>query len=153
MDHITKRSVHVTGIDEIFTIGAMSVGRRQILGGMIATLGTFAGAAPADESHLMFGMIGKMTLAPGKRAEVAALLLDATKHMPGCLIYVVAQDNTDEDSLWITEAWESKESHDASVSLPEVKEAIAAARPMITGFSNQVVTTPLGGYGLSMLKK
>jgi len=32
--------------------------------------------------------------------------------------------------------------------LPEVRKAIAAARPMITGFSSQVITTPIGGYGL-----
>jgi len=100
----------------------------------------------------MFGMIGKMTAAPGKRAEVIALLLQAVIAMPGCLSYVVAQDTSDENGIWITEVWDSKESHDASLSLPEVKKSIAAARPMIAGFGNQVITTPIGGYGLPVVK-
>ena len=81
-----------------------------------------------------------------------SLLLQAVKEMPGCLSYVVAQESADENGIWITEVWDSKDSHDASLSLPEVKKAIAAARPMIAGFSNQVVTTPVGGYGLPMAK-
>ena len=96
----------------------------------------------------MYGMIGKMTAAPGKRAEVISLLLQAANAMPGCLSYVVAQDPADESAIWITEVWDSKESHDASLSLPEVRKSIAAARPMIAGFSNQTITTPVGGYGL-----
>ena len=96
----------------------------------------------------MYGMIGKMTAATGKREEVISLLLRAVKAMPGCLSYVVAQDAADENGIWITEVWDSKESHDASLSLPEVRKSIAAARPMIAGFSNQTITTPVGGYGL-----
>ena len=86
--------------------------------------------------------------AAGKRAEVLSLLLQAVKEMPGCLSYVVAQDSTDENWIWITEVWDSEDSHDASLSLPEVKKTIASARPMIAGFSNQAITTPVGVYGL-----
>jgi quinol monooxygenase YgiN len=100
----------------------------------------------------MYGMIGKMTAATGKRAEVISLLLPAVAAMPGCLSYVVAQDPADENGIWITEVWDSKDSHDASLSLPEVKKSIAAARPMIAGFSNQVITTPIGGYGVPTVK-
>jgi quinol monooxygenase YgiN len=108
-------------------------------------------AAPEGEKA-MYGTIGKMTTTAGKRAEVLTLLLQAVKEMPGCLSYVVAQDTADENGIWITEVWDSKESHDASLSLPEVKKAIAAARPMIAGFSNQTITTPVGGYGLPSAK-
>jgi quinol monooxygenase YgiN len=100
----------------------------------------------------MYGMIGKMTTTTGKRAEVISLLLQAVTEMPGCLSYVVAQDPADENGIWITEVWDSKDSHDASLSLPEVKKSIAAARPMIAGFSNQAITTPVGGYGLPTMK-
>jgi quinol monooxygenase YgiN len=124
--------------------------RREILGGLMATLGAAAWAAPKEKA--MYGMIVKMTTAAGKRAEVLSLLLQAVTEMPGCLSYVVAQDLSDENDIWITEVWDSKESHDASLSLPEVRKSIAAARPMITGFSNQVITTPLGGYGLTTVK-
>lgn len=43
-------------------------------------------------------------------------------------------------------------SHDASLSLPQVKEAIAKGRPLVAGFSDGVVTTPVGGYGLVSMK-
>ena len=129
----------------------MDLGRREILTGFMATLGAAAWAAPKEEKA-MFGMIGKMTTAPGKRADVISLLLQAVQQMPGCLSYVVAQDAADENGIWITEVWDSKESHDASLDLPEVRKAIAAARPMIIGLSNDVITTPVGGYGLPPVK-
>jgi quinol monooxygenase YgiN len=116
----------------------------------MTTSGLSGWAAPEDKA--MYGMIGKMTAAAGKREEVISLLLRAVKAMPRCLSYVVAQDATDENGIWITEVWDSKESHDASLSLSEVKNSIAAARPMIAGFSSQVITTPIGGYGLPTAK-
>jgi len=69
--------------------------------------------------------------------------------MPGCLSYVIAADATDSDALWITEVWDGQASHASSLSLPDVRVAIAKGRPMIAGFSNRVETAPLGGYGLA----
>ncbi len=121
--------------------------RRQILGGMIAAWGTRAQAVQ-EEKPSMFGLIGKMLAATGKREELIALLLQGTTEMPGCLSYVVACDSTDDAAIWITEVWIDKASHDASLSLPSVKKTIAAGRPMIAGFSSSTVTTPIGGVGL-----
>ncbi len=97
----------------------------------------------------MYGLIGKLNCVPGQRDALAALLLEGTQTMPGCLSYVVATDPADADALWITEVWESQASHKGSFSLPAVQAAIAKGRPMIAGFSNRVETVPLGGYGLS----
>jgi quinol monooxygenase YgiN len=72
--------------------------------------------------------------------------------MPGCLSYIVAKDTSDASVIWITEAWDSKASHEASLSLPSVKEAIAKGRPLIAGFGDRVVTTPVGGHGLALPK-
>ena len=96
----------------------------------------------------MHGLIGKMNIAAGKRDEVLAILLGSTTAMPGCLSYVIAKDPKDDNALWITEVWDSPESHKASLSLPEVNEAIAKARPMITGFGEYITTVPVGGHGL-----
>ena len=128
----------------------MEFARREILSGIVAAAAVAGRAAPKEKT--MYGMIGKMITATGKRPEVISLLLQAVNEMPGCLSYVVAQDTADENGIWITEVWDSKESHDASLSLPEVKKAIAAARPMIAGFTNQVITIPLGGFGLPTVK-
>ncbi len=96
----------------------------------------------------MYGLIGKMTAAPGERDALLAILLESVGEMPGCFSYVVAKDPGDANGIWITEVWDSKESHAASLSLPAVKQAIARARPLIAGFDSHVVTEPVGGHGL-----
>jgi quinol monooxygenase YgiN len=98
----------------------------------------------------MYGLIGKMTAVAGQRDTLAAILLDGTHAMPGCLSYIVARDPADDNALWITEVWDSPESHKASLTLPAVQAAIAKGRPLIAGFSNRVETVPLGGHGLSL---
>ncbi len=101
----------------------------------------------------MFGLINKMLAVPGKRDELAAILVGSTGTMPGCLSYIVAADAADANALWITEVWDSKASHDASLSLPAVKDAIAKGRPMIAGFASSTETAPIGGYGLPAVRK
>ena len=96
----------------------------------------------------MYGLIGKMTAKPGQRDALQAILLENDGGMPGCFSYVIAQDPEDHDSLWITEVWDAQTSHAASLTLPSVQAAIAKARPLIAGFSNRVVTTPVGGIGI-----
>ena len=96
----------------------------------------------------MYGLIGKITTAPGQRDALAAILLGGTGSMPGCLSYIVATDPSDADALWITEVWDSQASHQASLSLPAVQAAVAKGRAMIAGFGSRVETAPIGGYGL-----
>lgn len=96
----------------------------------------------------MYGMLGRMTAVAGKRDALLAILLESSGGMPGCLSYIVAKDLNDPDALWVTEAWESKEHHDASLALPQVQAAIAKARPLIAGFGARAETEPVGGIGL-----
>ena len=97
----------------------------------------------------MYGLIGKINVAPGQREAVVAALLAGTHAMPGCLSYVVAHDPSDPNAIWVTEAWDSKESHQASLQLPAVQQAISQARPHITGFGERFETIPVGGQGLA----
>lgn len=96
----------------------------------------------------MYGLIGKMLAAPGKREELLSILMESTGDMPGCLNYVVARDPADENGIWISEVWTNKDSHGASLQLPQVQAAIARARPIIAGFADQFETEPVGGVGL-----
>ena len=96
----------------------------------------------------MYGLIGKMSATAGNRDALASILLSGTGEMPGCLSYIIATDPSDPDALWITEVWDSQESHRASLKLTSVQDAIAKGRPLIAGFSNRVETEPLGGHGL-----
>jgi quinol monooxygenase YgiN len=97
----------------------------------------------------MYGLIGKVTAKPGQRDALERIRLENDGGMPGCLSYIIAQDPADADSLWITEVWDDQASHAASLTLPAVQTAIARARPLIVGFGNRVVTTPIGGIGLT----
>ena len=96
----------------------------------------------------MYGLIGKIKAIPGKRDELASILLEGSARMPGCLSYVVAKDSTDADAIWITEVWVDQESHRNSLSLPTVQQAISRGRPLIAGFGERFETDPVGGYGL-----
>ena len=97
----------------------------------------------------MYGLIGRIRAVPGKRAELASILVQEDGSMPGCLSYIVAEDPTDADLLWVTEVWTDQSAHRASLQLPAVQAAIAKGRPLIAGFDSQVETKVLGGIGLS----
>jgi quinol monooxygenase YgiN len=97
----------------------------------------------------MYGLIGKFSAAPGQRDALIAILLESTQNMPGCLSYIVARDEADAEGIWITEVWDSKESHAASLKLPAVRDAITRGKPLISGFGPSFTTTPVGGFGLS----
>lgn len=105
--------------------------------------GTAAAKTPA-----LYGLIGKMTAVPGQRDLLTSILLEGIHSMRGCLSYVVAKDPADVDSIWITEVWDSEQSHRASLELPVVRQAIARAKPLIATFGAHTITEPVGGVGL-----
>ena len=96
----------------------------------------------------MYGLIGRMMATPGRRDELIGILVEGVSGMPGCLSYIVAKDPADADAIWITEVWAGQASHEASLALPTVREAIARGRPLIAGFGERTVTEPVGGHGL-----
>lgn len=96
----------------------------------------------------MYGLIGKMSAVPGQRDALISVLLQGIAEMPGCLSYVVARDPADVNAIWITEVWDSEQSHRASLSLPSVQQAIAQGKPLIASFDPPTVTEPVGGHGL-----
>jgi len=97
----------------------------------------------------MYGLIGKMRAAPGQREALIAILMDQENaDMPGCLAYIVARDANEPDAIWISEVWDSAESHKASLEIPSVRAAIEKAMPIIAGFDTHVETEVVGGIGL-----
>src|ERR1700719_2693407 len=79
------------------------------------------GNDPPKGAKKMHGLIGKMTAVEGKRDELIAILLQATKDMPGCLSSIVAKAPADATTIWVTEVWEDQASHKASLSLAAVR--------------------------------
>lgn len=132
----------------------MSMARREFLVAAtalaLARPRTLSGRDPNTNGgqSRMYGLIGKMTAVTGERDALIEILLEGTDGMPGCLSYVIATDPEDENAIWITEVWDSEESHQASLSLPAVQDAIGRGRPLIASFDERTVTTPVGGHGL-----
>ena len=96
----------------------------------------------------MHGLIARIKAFPGQRDALTAILLEAAGEMPGCFSYVVATDSKDADTIWVTEVWDSEESHKASLQLPAVKDAITRGKPLVADIGDHFVTSPLGGVGL-----
>jgi quinol monooxygenase YgiN len=90
----------------------------------------------------MHGLIARFSAHPGRRDEVASLMVSGGAP-PGCRSFVVAHDPKDPDALWITEVWDSEEAWAASLELPAVKASIERALPLIAAFGEPVLTKPV----------
>ncbi len=99
----------------------------------------------------MYGLISKIDSTEGYREKLIEILINGTKKMSGCKLYVVAADTTDEIGIWITEVWDCEESHKASLQLPDVQKAITEGKPMIASFSSRNIVNPIGGVGIDKL--
>lgn len=93
-----------------------------------------------------FGLHGSILSQPGQRGALAERMLEASRLMddaPGCELYLVSVSEADDDEVWITEVWTSEADHDASLSLPGVRELIGRARPLIAGMGESRRLIPL----------
>lgn len=107
-------------------------------------------ATMQETDPLRYGLSGSFKMHPGKRDAVVKLLLrdvEALKAV-GCHLYVVGVSDEHPDTIWVTEVWETREAHRASLQLPSVQQAIKEAMPMIKGDFEQVHTLVVGGLGV-----
>jgi quinol monooxygenase YgiN len=84
---------------------------------------------------MSFVNVGRLGVLPGKRDEFVAYLTRSSEELAeaGCLLYEVGVNGDDPDAVFVAEFWISEEAHQASLELPEVKAAIAEARPLLSG--------------------
>jgi quinol monooxygenase YgiN len=99
---------------------------------------------------MSYGYLGSMRTRYGHRDEVVAILLSGVEGLrsAGCELYLVSVSENDKDVIWVTEVWQSKQHHEASLRLPETEAAIAAAMPLLTGEFTRQELTVVGGLGL-----
>lgn len=96
-----------------------------------------------------FAMFGKLTAHPGKREELAKMMLESQETlsgMDGCIYYILHEAEEDPDLLWITELWESREAHAASLQNEQVRELIGRCMPLIAE-AGGIKVKPIGGVG------
>lgn len=83
-----------------------------------------------------FGMVGKFITDAKDRDALLEILIAAADEMSArddCQLYAVSKDADDETVIWVMELWDSKAAHDQTLTLPEVREAISKAMPLIKG--------------------
>lgn len=67
----------------------------------------------------------------------------------GCRLYVISNDEQDPQQVYVTEIWDDKTAHDASLQMPEVRQLIQQAMPLLDGMpTGGQELTILGGHGV-----
>ncbi|MCQ6561809.1 putative quinol monooxygenase [Paenibacillus mendelii] len=97
-----------------------------------------------------YTMFGQLKAQPGKRDELAKMMLESSETlqgMEGCIFYILNESVNEPDVLWIMELWESAEAHAASLKDEKVRAVIEQCKPLIAGVS-AVPVRPIGGKGL-----
>lgn len=99
-----------------------------------------------------YGLSGKFTAKAGKADELVSILLEAAELVSaakGCQLYIVSRDTQNENDIWITEVWDSKEDHDNSLQLDGVRKLISKALPLIEDQPRQGLELEvIGGAGI-----
>ncbi|MCC9165212.1 antibiotic biosynthesis monooxygenase [Pontibacter sp. XAAS-A31] len=68
----------------------------------------------------------------------------------GCRLYIVSKDNSEENAVWVTEVWDSKDDHNNSLNVEGVRELISQAMPLLDGRPEKGQELEvLGGAGIS----
>lgn len=83
---------------------------------------------------MKYGLHGKLTATEGNYENLSSLLLEASQLVStaqGCHLYLVSRDISDENSIWITEVWDTKDDHNKSLQVPGVRELISRAIPIL----------------------
>ncbi len=101
-------------------------------------------------NDMKYGLFGKFVAQSGKRDELIVILLQAAELLQQnkeCLSYIVGRADNPND-VWVSELWENKEAHDASLEPEDIRELIMTARPLIAEMPDGTEFQALGGKGL-----
>ncbi len=98
---------------------------------------------------MTFANVGTLGTLPGVRDELVAHLTRRNDLLAdlGCRLYEVGVSDEHPDTVFVMELWSSAEAHRASLEVPEVRESIGQARPLLSGefggYRFRVVGSPL----------
>jgi quinol monooxygenase YgiN len=93
----------------------------------------------------------RFTAQPGRGDELEGILLEAaagTETDDDCLLYIVSRSPADADTVFVTEAWTTREAHDRSLEDEAARTLIARAMPLMARPPDAVTLAPAGGKGL-----
>jgi quinol monooxygenase YgiN len=96
------------------------------------------------------GVVAKITAAPGKRPDLVKALMSAQQFVegePGTLHYILNEDLTDENVLWMWEMYTDQDSLNAHMGSQWFKEWGPSLAPFMGGRPELIFVKPLGGKG------
>ncbi len=94
----------------------------------------------------MYGLIVKLTATAGRRQDLIQSMGGEDSHtIPGCLSFIVAKDAADDDILWITEVWVSRQALEASLERPNAQAAASDFDTLIAAYEKAATTSPVEG--------
>ncbi len=99
----------------------------------------------------LFGLHVIFRAQPGRGDDLERILLEAAAAAgaaPQCRLYVVGRSPGDDEVVWVMEAWESREAHDASLQDPAAQALIQQALPLLAARPQASELKPSGGKGL-----
>jgi quinol monooxygenase YgiN len=107
-----------------------------------------AASGPNAGAATCYGRHGLIRARPGQREALLAIRAEVARGartMPGCRLYLVGPVIGDADAIAVTEVWDDKAAHAASLSLESVRATIAKARPFIAGLGTATEFEALAG--------
>jgi len=99
----------------------------------------------------MYAMTGTLIAQNGKRGELLEILKEAASlvgNFPGCRLYVVSEDCSNETHVWVFEVWSDKQIHDSSLSDERVRALIGKAKPLLAAAPDGAELKIIGAHGL-----
>jgi quinol monooxygenase YgiN len=119
--------------------------------GCLADSGSSGGHVTIARMTDHYAMHVRFRAQAGQGPALAEILLEAAAGMTDvsdCLLYVVSRDADDADTVFVTEAWTSREVHDASLEDEATRSLIGRAMPLLDGRPDAATLVALGGKGL-----
>jgi quinol monooxygenase YgiN len=101
-----------------------------------------------------YGMHVRFRAQPGHADELEQILLEAARGLrdaDACRLYMISRAPEEPDVVYVTEAWVSREAHDASLEDPAARALIQRAMPLLAGTPAATKLRPAGGKGVEEL--
>ena len=99
----------------------------------------------------MYAMTGKLIAHNGKRNELASILKEAAGvvgKIRECKMYIVCEDVSNENIVWVFEVWDTKQAHDDSLQNEQTRALISQARPLLAAAPDGAELKMIGGHGI-----
>ena len=63
-------------------------------------------------------------------------------------MYVVCEDTTNENAVWVFEAWDDQQAHDHSLQNERTRALISQAKPLLAAAPDGAELMVIGGHGI-----